>query len=96
MINKDFENFVNFLREEIGEFNLEITETTTLEDDLGVTGDEAYDLIKRFSVKYNVDISDFKASSYFYPEPSFLSKIVPIKPLTIGDLFYSIKEKKLI
>lgn len=92
---KGLENLISFIREEIGEFNMSINETTLIEDGLGVTGGDGIDLIQRFSEKYNIDISDFDFSKYFYPEPNFFNSYGKIEPLTVGDLFLSFKTGKL-
>ena len=89
---KDLENFV---REEIGEFKIEMFKNTLIEDDLGVTGNEAIDLIKKFSARFNVDISHFKPDQYFYPEPGIFSKFENVKPLKLGDLENAISYGKL-
>ncbi|MNE20819.1 hypothetical protein D3C80_1139600 [compost metagenome] len=93
--NLEFEKFISFIRNEIGEFNLEISENTLIEDNLGVTGAEAEELIYNFSKQYEVDISTFNPKLYFYPEPSLFSKHTKILPLTVGDLFKAISKKKL-
>lgn len=93
--NVKFADLISFIREEAGEFNLEINENTLIEDDLGVTGVEAEELIFNFSSKYGVDISKFDPSQYFNPEPSLFVRYKQIKPLTIGNLFQAIMDKKL-
>lgn len=55
-----FDIIVSFIREEIGEYDMEINQQTLIEDDLGVTGDEAIELIQNFGEKFGVDISDFQ------------------------------------
>lgn len=91
------QELIDFIRNEIGEYKMEITESTLIEDDIGVTGDDGVDLIKRFSKHYNVDISEFIYSDYFYPEGVFfISKEMKIKPLTIKDLENAILKGKLV
>jgi acyl carrier protein len=46
----------------------EITENTELENDLGVSGDDAYEFIVAFGKEFNVNISNFMAAEYFSPE----------------------------
>jgi len=87
----NFEDLVFFLQKQTGA-NKTITKDTLIEDDLGVTGDDAEDLIIMFSKRYNVKIDNFAFSKYFYGEPNpFVSQNHKIKPLTVGHL-----EKALI
>lgn len=90
-----FDILVSFIREEIGEYDMEINEETLIEDNLGVTGDEAIELIQNFGKKFNVDISGFEYSKYFYPEPSIFNTIKSVYPITVGNLYNSLKEGKL-
>lgn len=98
IINPDnnFDVLVSFIREEIGEFNMEINRETLIEDHLGVTGGEAVALIHNFGKKFNVDLSEFDYSSYFYPEPSFFITFKPILSLTVGDIYDAIETGKLV
>ena len=67
-----------------------------IEDDLGLTGDDAVEFILTFSKEFNVDISNFVISDYFSREGfDFISPIVNFfskketvqkKNLTVGDL----------
>ena len=82
-----FAELVVFVREQIGEYNMPITRDTLVENSLGVTGGDAEDLIMAFSKKYNVDISNFNFTKYFYDEPgvfNFQNRV--IEPFTIGHL----------
>lgn len=46
----------------------EVTEDASLENDLGVYGDDAMEFIMAFSKEFNVDVSKFMAAEYFSPE----------------------------
>ena len=92
---KIFEALVSFIRDEIGENKMNISKETLIENDLGVTGDEATELIQKFSKKFNVNINEFKYEKYFYPEPSLFNTLHSILPLTVGDLEKSILFGKL-
>ncbi len=46
----------------------EVTESASIEDDLGVHGDDAVEFIIAFGKKFNVDVSKFMAAEYFSPE----------------------------
>ena len=91
-INDVFLELVAFVRQEVNEFNLAMTRQTIIEDDLGVTGDEAEDFVIAFSKKYNVSIENFKFSKYFYPEPGIFGlQNGRISKLTLGHLEKAIK-----
>lgn len=77
---------VVFIRNQIREFNLPINENTRIEDDLGVTGEEAEDLISAFSSRFGVDISSFKFENFFYAEPSVFINEDRKSLLTVGHL----------
>ena len=91
-----FEDLVKFIWEEIGEFNLKISDLTLIEDDLGVTGLDAIELLKNYGKMFEVDLSNFTHEKYFYPEPIFfIWKAKIILPLTVGDLYKGIINKRL-
>ena len=92
----EFNILVSFIREEISEYRINIDQQTLIEDDLGVTGDEAIELIQTFAKKFDINITDFEYSKYFYPEPSIFNVVTPVKPLTIGNLYDSLKLGKLV
>jgi len=82
-----FNELVLFIRDQIREYKMPITRDTLIEDDLGVTGDEANELLINFSRKYNVNISNFNFSKYFYDEPGvFNIQNRKIEPFTVGHL----------
>lgn len=88
---KYWDDLVSFVREQTGTFDLEITKSTLIEEGLGCTGDDGYELITAYSKLFQVDISGFVFRDYFYPEPGWYG--VPdysIKPLTVGDLLRGI------
>lgn len=81
-----FGELIAFIKEQIGEDNISVDRSTMIEDDLGVTGDEADELIINISKKYHVDISDFDFGKYFYSEPSIFPVYGKKPPLTIGHI----------
>ena len=86
-IDKRFTELVTFLRKQIGEYNMPIKRDTLIEDHLGVTGDEAENLIKAFGKKYNISIDNFNLSKYFYGEPGIFDlQNRVIEPFTIAHL----------
>ncbi len=94
-MNKLLESLISFVGEEIGVDSITISEDSLIENDLGVTGGDAVQLIKDYSRKFGVDIRNFEYSKYFYPEPSIFATHKGIKPLTIGDLVKGIELGKL-
>jgi len=91
-----FDDIKKFIDQEIGSHDYELGENTLIEDDLGITGMEAVELIDRFALKFNVDTELFKPERYFYPEPGlFVSFSKKVEPLTLGDLALAAREGKL-
>jgi hypothetical protein len=45
-----------------------LTSETSLENDLGITGDDAVDLLKRFSEQFEIDMRKLNVSKYFESE----------------------------
>lgn len=84
----NFLEFMDFIRQFSGVQNLPITRNTLVENDLGVTGDDAEELIITIAEKYCVAITEFNFSKYFHPEPSVFNTGLNrnIEPLTIGHL----------
>ncbi len=81
-----FESLVLFIRNESREFKKSITRETLIENDLGVTGDDAAEMILNYSKKYKVDISNFLFAKYFNEEPSVFTSEKKIWPFSIGHL----------
>lgn len=90
-----FIDLVTFLHKQSRSFDVAITMETSIENDLGITGDDGEDLIMEFSKKYNVDIKNFYFEKYFYPEPSVSSSAKEIKVLTVGHLMKAIESGRL-
>lgn len=86
---------IDFVKEETLEPSLIVTENLLIEDDLGISGDDAYEFIMAFSKRFGVNIASFYYSDYFNSEPSLLGKVSEKKSLTIGMLNRAIKEGKL-
>ena len=82
-----FAELAAFVSQQVGRYDVSITRGTLIEDDLGVTGGDADDLIIAFSKKYNVNIDDFDFRKYFYDEPGIFNlQNRIIKPFTVGHL----------
>lgn len=97
MISNDiYEDLILFIRNKTGEHKQPVNAATLLENDLGITGDDASELIMAFSSKYKINIDNFIFSRYFYDEPNaFTVQSSDISPLTVGDLAKAIEAGKL-
>lgn len=71
---------------------IELSRETTLEQDLGIYGDDIEEFFYRFSKEFNVDLSEFKSERYFKPDwltrfRSFVNgNKIEKRQLTLGDL----------
>lgn len=97
MIKNDIqEDLILFIRKEINDYKLPITGESLLENDLGITGEDASELIVAFSKKYKVNIDNFIFSKYFNEEPNaFTAPSSDISPLTVSDLEKAIRAGSL-
>ena len=96
MNDETFDRLKAFVIKESAVDNEEITRDTQIEDDLGVTGDDAVDFIIAYGKVFNVDVTKFMAANYFNAEgsvilPSLLRAITGAKKrqnkiLTVGHL----------
>lgn len=104
-MNEQFSKLKDFVIKQSCVDDEEITSETKLEDDLGVSGDDAVEFIIAFGKEFNVDVSHFMAADYFEPEgdvilPSVLRfltgrKKPPKKTLTVGHLENAVVAGKL-
>lgn len=95
MKNEIFNDLVSFIYKVSRRIEVSITMETSLENDLGVTGDDGEELIVEFSKKYNIYINNFHFTKYFYPEPMTLSMPKDVKLLTVGHLMKAIEVGRL-
>lgn len=84
-----------FIKEESLPESLLVTEDLSIEDDLGISGDDAYDFIMTFSKKFQVDLSTFDYSLYFPPELPRFRSVSHKKLLTVGMLNRAINRGKM-
>ena len=68
MSSEIFEKLKEFTVEQAGLEEKEITENASLENDLGIYGDDAIEYLVAFGKKFNVDISKFMAADYVSAE----------------------------
>src|SRR6188474_1295212 len=86
MDNETFNKLKDFVVAKCGVANEEVTRDAKLENDLGITGDDAVELLIAYGKKFNVDVSRFMAAEYFEGEGD------PILPAIIR--FLTGKKKK--
>ncbi|AFD07247.1 DUF1493 family protein [Solitalea canadensis] len=68
MDNEIFDTIKKFIVKQAAVTEIEVTECASLENDLGITGDDAVEFIIAFGKEFNVDVSKFSAAEYFEPE----------------------------
>ncbi|WP_165806000.1 DUF1493 family protein [Marixanthomonas spongiae] len=71
------------------EYDFVIKESTSLQDDLKIYGDDATDFLTKFCEEFNCKPKDFKFDDYFAPEPSWTDlfrKKKKYKSFTVLDL----------
>nr|WP_320051215.1 DUF1493 family protein [uncultured Desulfuromonas sp.] len=78
-----------------GSTNGEISEDTLIEDGLGVTGDDAWELIEDFQNKFDVDMNSFEFSLHFGPEAGFhVAEEYGYYPVSLKHLVEVAEERK--
>lgn len=99
------ERFKKFVVKQSLVKEIEVTYFAELEEDLGITGDDAIEFIEAFEKEFKVNTSDFNFHRYIKPEGDpilpaiirfFTGKEAPkYLPLTLGFLEEAIKKGKL-
>ena len=59
---------ITLIEHKMGKYKKPITLETALENDLGITGDDAVEFIIAYGKEFNVDVSKFMAADYFDAE----------------------------
>jgi len=100
-----FNRLKSFLVKQAGVEDHEVILEAKIENDLGVTGDDALDLLLAYSKAFNVDVTRFMAADYFDGEgdpilPAIIrmftgKRKVKNKVLTVADLGKGILAGKL-
>jgi acyl carrier protein len=68
MSDSNFDKLKEFIVEQVGVHEDEVTPDSRLYDDLGVYGDDATELLIEYGKRFNVDVSKFMAADYFKGE----------------------------
>src|SRR6267378_5285355 len=76
-----------------------ISTETSLNQDLGIDGDDAAQLLSVYSEAFGVDLSDFRFSEYFRGEPHLFNlwrsgRGSNLTPITVRDLVEAARQKK--
>ena len=105
-MSNNFERIKDLLFKKRWEYDFPINRETTVQKDLKLWGDDAFEFIEAFGKEFNVDLSEFEIKRYFRPEgdlilPAIIRTILFKKeakytPLTLGDLEDSIDKGKLV
>lgn len=72
MNDEIFEKIKLMVIDKMGKYRKPLVRDTTLEKDLGMSGDDAVEFIFEFSKRFSVDISKFEFKRYFFPEGDFI------------------------
>jgi acyl carrier protein len=106
MNSEIFNRIKKFTTDQAGIEESDITESTSLETDLGIYGDDAMEYLVAFGKEFNVDLSRFMAADYFSAEGGLklfpgvrqlfgIKKEPRKKELTIKHLMKSVEMGKL-
>lgn len=96
-----FDKIEEFVKKERGKYRKPLTQKTTLEQDLKITGDDADEFIIAFGKEFNVNISKFDFGKYFNDEGGMsvlfvlLGKRTKKPPLTLGGLEKAVEAGEL-
>lgn len=90
MSNETFDKLKALVIKKTGVDDEEVTRNAAIEEDLGVTGDDAMELLVEYGKAFNVDVTKFMAADYFSAEGD------PILPAIIRFLTNKKKRKSKI
>ncbi len=68
MSDEIFEKLKRFIIKERWEYDFTLTRETTIEEGLGITGDDSDEFLIAFGREFNVDVSQFPIGDYFGDE----------------------------
>ena len=88
------EAVARFVADKVGVRHNKVTKDSRLREDLGVDGDDAYDLLIVFAKKFHVRDENFVLADHFGPEASwfpfaFMFRRKRLLPMTMQDLIDS-------
>lgn len=79
-----------------GLLETDVKENSSLQDDLGIYGDDAVDYIIAFGKRFNVDVSKFMAADYFSGEGDFILSSSNKPSKSIGGTRKNLKISHLV
>ncbi|VAW70772.1 hypothetical protein MNBD_GAMMA09-1171 [hydrothermal vent metagenome] len=86
---------INIVSEQSGTPIEKLNGATLIEEDLGLTGDDAWEVIEELEKKYNIDFTEFDFLKHFGPEAGWASsKEYGYYPVSIDHLVKVVKNKK--
>ncbi len=86
---------INIVSEQSGVPTEKLNGATLIEEDLGVTGDDAWEVIEALEKKYNIDLKDFEFLKHFGPEAGWASSEEHgFYPVSINHLVKVVENKK--
>jgi acyl carrier protein len=74
-----------FVAEETATSPERISLETSLQKDIGVDGDDAEELMEKFSETFQVDMKEFQIDKYFYPEHYLVFSPLKLVQWLFGD-----------
>ncbi|MBK7376825.1 MAG: DUF1493 family protein [Chitinophagaceae bacterium] len=105
MEDKLLKDIIVLIEAKMGRYATPITRATCLEKDLGITGDDAGELLLEYGQKFNIDVSKLNLRKYFTPEgDTILQAILRMitgkkaskdSELTVGDLEKGVIARRL-
>lgn len=102
VINSKNMDLYTFIKNETGHSLDDSSLNLSIQKDLDIYGDEAYDFIIKFSSAFEVDIKGFEFNKYFHNEVDKFSLLIfsfffrrEKKDLTINDLKKAMINRKL-
>ena len=87
-----------FIIRERWEYNFDILESTSIQNELKIYGDDAAEILTKFCEEYSLTWDNFNFDSYFKPEPSWIDFFIrkkEYKDFTVGDLVLALKNGHL-
>ena len=100
-----FEKIKELIASKRWEYDFPLTRETTLQGDLKIWGDDAFEFIEAFGREFNVDLTKFEFGKYFKAEGDWIltsifgfilgKKKQTYVPITLGDLEKAAIEGKL-
>jgi len=105
MVEESFEQFADFIRVQCGvSAKKNITAESKFEDDLGITGDDGYDLLKATEKRFDVRLSDAEhgyshtfdlgPGEILFQGEGLFNYYGSVREFTVGDLYRAVRKAK--